>query len=102
MCIRDRAWAEQLTKKEVLKYTPENIFKEDSNWYPYKSVSYTHLFTLNERGLKGHFWETYLRPSIDNFQSKLKALSPLEKKYFYAIYNLSLIHISMQITFVSG
>ena len=23
------AWAEQLTKKEVLKYTPENIFKED-------------------------------------------------------------------------
>ena len=44
-------------------------------------------FTLNERGLKGHFWETYLRPSIDNFQSKLKALSPLEKKYFYAIYN---------------
>lgn len=30
------AWAEQLTKKEVLKYTPENIFKEDSNWYPYK------------------------------------------------------------------
>ena len=22
--------------KEVLKYTPENIFKEDSNWYPYK------------------------------------------------------------------
>ena len=44
-------------------------------------------FTLNERGLKGHFWETYLRLSIDNFQSKLKALSPLEKKYFYAIYN---------------
>ena len=30
------AWTEQLTKKEVLKYTPENIFKEDSNWYPYK------------------------------------------------------------------
>lgn len=35
--------------------------------------------TLNERGLKGRFWETYLRPSIDNFQSKLKALSPLER-----------------------
>ena len=25
-----------LQKKDVLKYTPENIFKEDSNWYPYK------------------------------------------------------------------
>ena len=43
--------------------------------------------TLNERGLKGRFWETYLRPSIDNFQSKLKALSALEKNYFYAVYN---------------
>lgn len=43
--------------------------------------------TLNERGLKGRFWETYLRPSIDSFQSKLKALSLLEKNYFYAIYN---------------
>ena len=42
---------------------------------------------MNERGLKGRFWETYLRPSIDNFQSKLKALSPLEKNYFYAVYN---------------
>lgn len=43
--------------------------------------------TLNERGLKGRFWETWLRPSIDSFQEKLKALSPLEKKYFYAVYN---------------
>ena len=43
--------------------------------------------TLNERGLKGRFWETCLRPSIDNFQSKLKALSALEKNYFYAVYN---------------
>ncbi len=42
---------------------------------------------LNERGLKGRFWEKYLRPSIDNFQSKLKALSTLEKNYFYAVYN---------------
>lgn len=43
--------------------------------------------TLNERGLKGRFWETWLRSSIDSFQEKLKALSPLEKKYFYAVYN---------------
>ena len=42
---------------------------------------------LNERKLSGHFWETYLRPSIDNFQSKLKTLSLLEKNYFYALYN---------------
>ena len=43
--------------------------------------------SLNERGLKGRFWETYLRPSIDSFQSMLKKLSSLEKNYFYAIYN---------------
>mgnify|MGYP006913869216 FL=1 len=42
---------------------------------------------LNERGLSGRFWETYLRPSIDNFQEKLKSLSTLEKSYFYALYN---------------
>ena len=30
------AWAKQLTNKEAMKYTPQNIFKESSNWYPYK------------------------------------------------------------------
>lgn len=43
--------------------------------------------TLNERGLKGRFWETYLRPSVDNLRKRLDSLSPLEKKYFYAVYN---------------
>lgn len=43
--------------------------------------------TLNERGMSGRFWETYLRPSIDSFQEKLRQLSSLEKNYFYALYN---------------
>lgn len=30
------AWGKQLTSKEAAKYTPENIFKECNNWYPYK------------------------------------------------------------------
>lgn len=42
---------------------------------------------LNERGLSGRFWETYLRPSIDQFQVKLQRLTDLERKYFYALYN---------------
>ena len=29
-------WSKQLTKKEAAQYTPENIFAETSNWYPYK------------------------------------------------------------------
>lgn len=55
--------------------------------YTEEKLSEINATTLNERGLKGRFWETYLRPSIDGFQEKLKALSPLEKKYFYAVYN---------------
>lgn len=55
--------------------------------YTEEKLSEINAATLNERGLKGHFWETWLRPSIDNFQEKLKVLSPLEKKYFYAVYN---------------
>lgn len=42
---------------------------------------------LNERGLKGRFWEVYLRPSIDSFSDGLQKLTPLEKSYFYAVYN---------------
>lgn len=55
--------------------------------YTEEKLSEINATTLNERGLKGRFWETYLRPSIDSLQEKLKALSPLEKKYFYAVYN---------------
>lgn len=43
--------------------------------------------TLNERGLKGRFWEQYLRPSIDLLSQRLAALSALEKSYFYTLYN---------------
>lgn len=43
--------------------------------------------TLNERGLRGRFWEQYLCPSIDQFAKKLGELSPLERAYFYALYN---------------
>lgn len=55
--------------------------------YTEQKLGEIHASTLNERGLAGHFWETYLRPSIDRFQSKLQLLTPLEKNYFYALYN---------------
>ncbi len=55
--------------------------------YTEEKLSEINATTLNERGLKGRFWETWLRPFIDSLQEKLKALSPLEKKYFYAVYN---------------
>ena len=42
---------------------------------------------LNQKGLKGRFWEQYLRPSIVRFQESLSGLKPLEKSYFYILYN---------------
>lgn len=74
--LRNRIVADEygIQLRNSLEYTSQKLEKINAS-------------TLNERGLKGRFWETYLRPSIDNFQSKLKALSALEKNYFYAVYN---------------
>lgn len=60
----------------------------------HNSVSYTarklgeiKSETLNEKGVKGRFWEQYLRPSIDAFADRLRECSPLEQAYFYTLYN---------------
>ena len=42
---------------------------------------------MNERKLRGRFWEQYLKPSISRFREKLSALEPLEQAYFYTLYN---------------
>lgn len=42
---------------------------------------------LNERKLDGRFWRDYLCPPIQRLAEKLAALSPLEKSYFYTLYN---------------
>lgn len=43
--------------------------------------------TLNERGLRGRFWEQYLSPQIARFQEKLQSLDVLEKEYCLTLYN---------------
>lgn len=43
--------------------------------------------TLNVRRLTGRFWEHYLKPGIDQFGTHLAALSEVEKRYFYTLYN---------------
>ena len=52
--------------------------------YTARKLDEINASTLNERGLRGRFWETYLRPPIDRFQEKLQRLSAIEKSYFYA------------------
>lgn len=55
--------------------------------YTARKLDEINASTLNERGLRGRFWETYLRPPIDRFQETLQRLSAIEKSYFYAVYN---------------
>lgn len=55
--------------------------------YTARKLEEINASTLNERGLRGRFWETYLQPPIDRFQEKLQRLSAIEKSYFYAVYN---------------
>ena len=55
--------------------------------YTARKLDEINASTLNERGLRGRFWETYLRPPINRFQEKLQRLSAIEKSYFYAVYN---------------
>ena len=42
---------------------------------------------LNERKLKGRFWESYLRPGIDRTTQAIANLSETERAYFYSLYN---------------
>lgn len=42
---------------------------------------------MNEKKLSGRFWEQYLRPGIEQVKQLIQALTPIEKSYFYALYN---------------
>lgn len=42
---------------------------------------------LNQKGLQGRFWEQYLKPSISRFGERIELLTPLERTYFYTLYN---------------
>ena len=41
----------------------------------------------NQKGLQGRFWEQYLKPSISRFGERMELLTPLERTYFYTLYN---------------
>lgn len=45
------------------------------------------LSVLNQKGLQGRFWEQYLKPSISRFGERMELLTPLERTYFYTLYN---------------
>ncbi len=43
--------------------------------------------TLNERELNNVLWKSYLLPTIERVGREIQALSPLERSYFYTLYN---------------
>ncbi len=55
--------------------------------YTAQLLAQIHPQILNQRGLRGRFWEQYLSPGITRFQTKLNQLDAVEKAYFYVLYN---------------
>lgn len=55
--------------------------------YTAKLLAQINPVTLNEKKIRGRFWEQYLAPEIISFQQRLQALSDLERTYVYTIYN---------------
>ena len=45
--------------------------------------------TLNLNQLEGRLWKQFLAPRISSFGRQLDSLSPLERKYFLALYNFT-------------
>ncbi len=43
--------------------------------------------TLNMKGLKSKFWETYLRPGIDEFATNMSSMTTIEGDYFFSLFN---------------
>lgn len=70
------------------------ILQQDYGTQLHNNIDYTaellsgiNSTTLNTKKLSNHFWERYLRPSIDSLDIDIKALDDIEKRYLYQLYN---------------
>lgn len=55
--------------------------------YTLQILSQINPQALNERGLRGRFWEQYLVPQITRFQERFGSLDVLEKEYCLTLYH---------------
>ena len=62
------------------------INKQNSAEYTEKILKNIRPEILNTKQLEGTFFENYLRPSIDKFQSAIKILDDCERTYFMQLY----------------
>ena len=59
----------------------------NSPFYTAERLKDIHPQVLNERGLDNVLWNRYLYPQINELNKQLEALTPLEQRYFYTLYN---------------
>lgn len=59
----------------------------NSPQYTEQCLRAIHPDTLNERQLDNVLWKRYLSPSIDLVRQRIDTLAPIEKSYFYTLYN---------------
>ncbi|ADV43332.1 AAA domain-containing protein [Bacteroides helcogenes] len=59
----------------------------NSSQYTAERLKDIHPDILNERQLDNALWKRYLYPSIDAVTQRILALSPIERSYFYTLYN---------------
>lgn len=64
-----------------------SIQLRNSQQYTAERLQELNSDTLNERQLDNTLWKRYLLPSIDVVRQRIETLSPLEKSYFYTLYN---------------
>lgn len=64
-----------------------NIQLHNSVDFTRDKLSEINVSTLNERGLRGNFWQQYLSPSITRVQEQIYNLTDTERNYFYALFN---------------
>lgn len=62
------------------------IQRQNSIDFTSEKLSEINPSVLNERGLKGHFWQQYLCPVISVVQQQIAALPEVERNYFYALF----------------
>ena len=55
--------------------------------YTARRLSEINPETLNEKGISGKFWDQYLKPGIETVRDELLSLTPVERSYFYSVYN---------------
>lgn len=60
---------------------------QNNTEYTAKVLAAINSGTMNQRRLKGRYWEQYLAPSIDKYRKGFESMTSTEKAYYLTVYN---------------